>query len=1007
MPKFLEVTDTVAAKQAINADFYVNVKDYGAVGDGVADDTDAIHDARDAAGAGGVVYLPHGIYRTEPLTANVAGQTWRLDDATLEYGASVTQSGITITAADVSIIGGTIDMSAITKDQTAQAILNSGIKVFESGAVIRNVTMNRPATHGVHIIDGDRITVAGCTIIEPAFYGIHSNFETEELELYDFLIEGNRIVISDEFTPDNEEQCGIYLYSGNATQRYNRVVIANNNILMKTGPGLGPSGILVWKGFDVAIHGNVIVGGWAGITNATNKRLSITGNTISSFNTMGIEVGGAQDGLTISGNVIDAQGFNASGAAGISFSGSGVLGGGPGTVDVENVVITGNRVGGFTASSTPSKGVELGSQLDIKDVAITGNTIAAGGGSGTFDGVLVTSPSTNLSITGNLFDGGSRSNSRAVHVPGHAHVGMSITSNNFSNCAASACALVATNPDAPGSYAGVRYTGNLVRNCGASVESDGFTSATGLVVDTATSSASTPTAASTTTLTVDSAEFQRFTGTAEHTIVLPTTLVVTGHRVTIANSSTKKIVVNASGLALVTEVPPNSTARFVAAQATPTLPAHWLWSFGNQIQGRLVDTSLGLGPNSQASLTSGTSNTAVGVTSQQSLTTGASNTAVGRNAQLVMTSGSGNTAIGSFAHVSMTTGDANTSVGDLAQADTTSGGYNSALGASAARGVTTGNYNTVAGYVAAFLPDEVGANKTTDGSRQTVIGAFAGLSGATQHNDITTVGFKALAGGTAATALGASAKALHANSVALGDATQTTATNQVAIGARSLLINDTTVQRISTGIVGVDGKPLVLGDTNVTTIAHVLSGIYPRSYVSGQYYAAAPTGQRSTGAVLQGSIRVYPYVVTSAVTINRLWAECTAAQASSYLRVGIWGTASDGSPGALVLDGGLIDCATTGIKEVTVTSTTLQPGLYFFGGASQDAASPGPTLRIQGASQPFPQGPLGSTLPTGTGFSSWNTTDVPTSSGSGFPSTSTNWQIAAGVSCPFVGFKVA
>lgn len=39
MPKFLEVTDKLAARQAINADTLVSAKDFGVVGDGVADDT--------------------------------------------------------------------------------------------------------------------------------------------------------------------------------------------------------------------------------------------------------------------------------------------------------------------------------------------------------------------------------------------------------------------------------------------------------------------------------------------------------------------------------------------------------------------------------------------------------------------------------------------------------------------------------------------------------------------------------------------------------------------------------------------------------------------------------------------------------------------------------------------------------------------------------------------------------------------------------------------------------
>ena len=62
-----------------NSGFLYNVKDlpYGAVGDGVADDTAAINNALAAAGAngGGIVYLPPGQYKISN-TLNVPGAVW-------------------------------------------------------------------------------------------------------------------------------------------------------------------------------------------------------------------------------------------------------------------------------------------------------------------------------------------------------------------------------------------------------------------------------------------------------------------------------------------------------------------------------------------------------------------------------------------------------------------------------------------------------------------------------------------------------------------------------------------------------------------------------------------------------------------------------------------------------------------------------------------------------------------------------------------------------------------
>jgi hypothetical protein len=72
-------TGTLTAKRGILARFYntgvVNVKDYGAKGDGVTDDTQALQAAIDH---GGVVIMPEGIYRiSEGLLVNVNKTTFR------------------------------------------------------------------------------------------------------------------------------------------------------------------------------------------------------------------------------------------------------------------------------------------------------------------------------------------------------------------------------------------------------------------------------------------------------------------------------------------------------------------------------------------------------------------------------------------------------------------------------------------------------------------------------------------------------------------------------------------------------------------------------------------------------------------------------------------------------------------------------------------------------------------------------------------------------------------
>ena len=54
----------------------VNVKDFGAVGDGVADDTAAIQAAYNAASAGQQIYIPYGTYNISPITVTSKQVTW-------------------------------------------------------------------------------------------------------------------------------------------------------------------------------------------------------------------------------------------------------------------------------------------------------------------------------------------------------------------------------------------------------------------------------------------------------------------------------------------------------------------------------------------------------------------------------------------------------------------------------------------------------------------------------------------------------------------------------------------------------------------------------------------------------------------------------------------------------------------------------------------------------------------------------------------------------------------
>ena len=134
----------------------------------------------------------------------------------------------------------------------------------------------------------------------------------------------------------------------------------------------------------------------------------------------------------------------------------------------------------------------------------------------------------------------------------------------------------------------------------------------------------------------------------------------------------------------------------------------------------------------------------------------------------------------------------NVAAGTDSQRSLTTGTNNVAAGADSQRSLTTGNRNVAAGADSQYRPRNVGAWTTTTASGQTSIGHQSGQGSATPSDEITTVGYWAIADGLKATALGARSSAAHAGSVALGSDVTTTSTGQVAVGPRDVEVQDAT-----------------------------------------------------------------------------------------------------------------------------------------------------------------------------------------------------------------------
>ena len=161
----------------------------------------------------------------------------------------------------------------------------------------------------------------------------------------------------------------------------------------------------------------------------------------------------------------------------------------------------------------------------------------------------------------------------------------------------------------------------------------------------------------------------------------------------------------------------------------------------------------------------GSENTAIGSLSLSSNFTGEGNVAIGYSALFNSTAGSGNVAIGYQALQDNTTLSNLVAIGNLALANSTGGISLTAIGAFALEDNTTGDYNVAAGSNCLI--------SNTTGSQNVAIGADA-LQINTTGNSNVAIGD--LAGQTGN----------YNNRIAIGAATQNTASNQVRIGNSSM-----------------------------------------------------------------------------------------------------------------------------------------------------------------------------------------------------------------------------
>jgi parallel beta-helix repeat protein len=362
--------DEKAARTAILAQrtHMFDARDFGAVGDGVADDTVAVQAALDAAkvAAGGVVLLPQGTYLISAML--------RMNGANVTLTGSGRSATIIKTVGDHQLIaaqaaGLCIRDLQLLGDADAAKTLQRGIEGQNLvTSLIHNVHVKNMGYDGICMLNGcadntisaclvtgsqdDGInlgggtlapspgnTVTGCVVRDVAHTGIH--------------ISGNSSYTS--VTGNTISNCG---YAGIDTFQFATAIgLGGHTIVGNTVRDCALWGIHIKDSDYNVVSGNTVKGSAEGFSAENTHFTEFTGNTCSAPTVNGLIVDGASSDLVIANNVF--SGANAK-----------VLINGP------RSVIRGNRVAGLTSTAVS---VAVAGAVDC---VIEGNGVSSSGGYG-------------------------------------------------------------------------------------------------------------------------------------------------------------------------------------------------------------------------------------------------------------------------------------------------------------------------------------------------------------------------------------------------------------------------------------------------------------------------------------------------------------------------------------------------------------------------------------------------------------------------------------------------
>ncbi|SFX65137.1 glycosyl hydrolase family 28-related protein [Azotobacter vinelandii] len=287
-----------------------NVKDFGALGDGVSDDRVAIQAAIDAAHAagGGTVYLPPGEYRVSAAGEPSDGCLTLRDNVYLA-GAGMGQTVIKL-----------VDGSA----QKITGIVRSPFGEETSNFGMRDLTLDGNRANTVDKVDGwfngyapgqpgaDRnVTIERVEVREMSGYGFDPHEQTINLVLRDSVAHHNGL---DGFVADYQIGGTFENNVAYANDRHGfNIVTSTNDFVMRNNVayGNGGNGLVVQRGSENLAHPeNILIDGGSyydngleGVLVKMSNNVTVQNADIHGNGSPGVRVYGAQ-GVQILGNQI-------------------------------------------------------------------------------------------------------------------------------------------------------------------------------------------------------------------------------------------------------------------------------------------------------------------------------------------------------------------------------------------------------------------------------------------------------------------------------------------------------------------------------------------------------------------------------------------------------------------------------------------------------------------------------------------------------------------------------